>query len=156
MKIYKKIIKKTEPLVKENKTVIISIVVGVIVAVVWAVVHTKYVDYSPINGDFQNYNPVRRLLEGQVPFRDFSVYLGCGQLYFEAFILCIIGNTFKNSLFAMYFLSVFCFWITIIIIVYIVTESKELSIYIEFFAFFKYVSSSIFSEFCCFRFRSRS
>lgn len=37
--------------------------------------------YNITNGDFQNYNPVRRMLAGQVPYRDFTVYLGVGELY---------------------------------------------------------------------------
>lgn len=136
MKKGKEIIKKMESFLKKNKTIQISVLTGIILAVIWAVIHTKYVDYNPINGDFQNYNSVRRLLEGQVPFRDFSVYLGCGQLYLEAFILYIVGNTFKNSLFAMYFLSVICFWITMIILIFIVTESKEQSLYVSNFLLF--------------------
>ena len=39
------------------------------------------IGYEIMNGDFQNYNPVRHLLAGQVPYRDFTVYLGAGELY---------------------------------------------------------------------------
>ena len=39
------------------------------------------IQYEITNGDFQNYNPVRHLLAGQVPYRDFTVYLGAGELY---------------------------------------------------------------------------
>ena len=99
-----------------------------LLGIVWSLINTKYIDYNPINGDFQNYNPVRRLLSGQIPFKDFSVYLGCGQLYLEAFLLSIIGNTFKNSLCSMYFLSVFCFWISIMVVVFLVTKSKFFAI----------------------------
>ena len=38
-------------------------------------------DYFPINGDFQNHNGFRRLLDGQIPFKDFYFYLGLGLLY---------------------------------------------------------------------------
>ena len=37
--------------------------------------------YEIMNGDFQNYNPVRHLLAGQTPYKDFTVYLGAGELY---------------------------------------------------------------------------
>ena len=30
-------------------------------------------DFIPTNGTFQNYNPVRRLLDGQTPYVDFSL-----------------------------------------------------------------------------------
>jgi len=128
MERYKKMLKQAYLLVNQNKIIVVSVLFGIMLAIIWAIINTKYVDYNPINGDFQNYNPVRRLLDGQIPFKDFSVYLGCGQLYLEAFILCIIGNTFKNSLIAMYFLSVFCFWLTIMIVIFIITKSKILSV----------------------------
>jgi hypothetical protein len=35
-------------------------------------------DYNPINGDWQSYNPIRRVLDGQIPFVDFMPYLGLG------------------------------------------------------------------------------
>lgn len=37
-------------------------------------------DFLAINGDFQNYNILRRFLDGQVPYRDFTNYLGMGVL----------------------------------------------------------------------------
>lgn len=58
------------------------------------------VDYYPVNGDFQNYNPVRHLLAGQAPYRDFVVYLGAGELYGVAAVLKLIGDTFEHSILA--------------------------------------------------------
>ena len=31
------------------------------------------IGYEIMNGDFQNYNPVRHLLAGQAPYKDFTV-----------------------------------------------------------------------------------
>lgn len=62
--------------------------------------------YEIMNGDFQNYNPVRHLLAGQVPYRDFTVYLGPGELYSVGALLLVLGNNFGNSVFA----SNFCTW----------------------------------------------
>ena len=50
------------------------------------------IDFYPINGTFQNYNPIRRLLSGQVPFMDFYDYLGLGHLYIGALLTCIFGG----------------------------------------------------------------
>ena len=57
-------------------------------------------EYDITNGDFQNYNPVRRMLAGQIPYRDFTVYLGVGELYSVAAVLLAAGNTFAGSVFA--------------------------------------------------------
>lgn len=67
------------------------------------------IDYDITNGDFQNYNPVRHLLAGQAPYKDFTVYLGAGELYGVAAILLVVGNTFARSMFAAEFLTWFCF-----------------------------------------------
>lgn len=67
------------------------------------------IDYYPVNGDFQNYNPVRHLLAGQVPYRDFTIYLGAGELYSVAGLLLLIGNSFGKSMLASNFLTWFSF-----------------------------------------------
>lgn len=50
-----------------------------------------YADFYPINGTFQNFNPVRRLLNGQIPYSDFTDYLGIGHLYLGSFATIIFG-----------------------------------------------------------------
>ena len=67
------------------------------------------IDYDIMDGDFQNYNPVRHLLAGQAPYADFAVYLGAGELYGVAAVLLLVGNNFANSMFAAEFLTWFCF-----------------------------------------------
>ena len=56
-----------------------------------AIEKSKYINFSPLNGDFQNFNPVRRLLAGQAPFRDFEVYLGMGHLIMGGLFTLIGG-----------------------------------------------------------------
>ena len=72
------------------------------------------IDYDIMNGDFQNYNPVRRLLAGQAPYAQFAAYLGAGELYGVAAILLVVGNTFARSMFAADFLTWFCFELLIL------------------------------------------
>jgi hypothetical protein len=76
-------------------------------------------DFYPINGDFQNYNGFRRLLDGQIPFEDFYFYLGLGPLYINALLIWIIGNDFTNSLFVTNFLTSFMFALSAFIIFYL-------------------------------------
>ena len=65
--------------------------------------------YEIMNGDFQNYNPVRHLLAGQAPYQDFAVYLGAGELYGVGGLLLVLGNNFSNSMFATNFFTWFYF-----------------------------------------------
>lgn len=63
------------------------------------------IDFSPVNGTFQNYNVVRRLLDGQIPFRDFNVYLGVGHLYLGSLITLIFGGNYAGSVMAFGFIT---------------------------------------------------
>lgn len=78
--------------------------------------YSSYADFSPLNGAFQNYNPVRRLLDGQTPFVDFEVYLGLGHLFTGSIVTGILGGTFQASLYAFRILSFLAFEITFYII----------------------------------------
>lgn len=66
-------------------------------------------DFYPTNGTFQNFNPIRRLLDGQTPFLDFSVYLGVGHLYLGGFLTALFGGTYAASLSAFSFLTLLSF-----------------------------------------------
>lgn len=72
------------------------------------------VSYEIMNGDFQNYNPVRHLLAGQAPYKDFAVYLGAGELYSVGSLLLILGNSFGRSVFATNFCTWFYFELLIL------------------------------------------
>lgn len=65
-----------------------------------------YADFYPINGTFQNFNPARRLLSGQIPYRDFQDYLGLGHLYTGTIMTLILGGDYQGSLVAFSFLSI--------------------------------------------------
>lgn len=65
----------------------------------------RYVNFYPINGTFQNFNPIRRLLDGQVPYADFQDYLGLGHLYSGGIFTYIFGSDYRASLIAFTFLS---------------------------------------------------
>ncbi len=62
-------------------------------------------DFAAYNGDFQNYNIFRRLLDGQVQYRDFSNYLGTGFIFvnlplvglFNSFGICVFITHFTTS-----------------------------------------------------------
>lgn len=64
-----------------------------------------YAEFYPINGTFQNYNPVRRLLDGQIAYKDFQDYLGMGHLFVGAAATGLFGGTYRASLMAFSFLS---------------------------------------------------
>ena len=71
-----------------------------------------FADYTPVNGDFQNYNVVRRFLNGQAPYRDFACYLGLGHLWLgsgAAFAFGMAKPVLQSSVMAFDFLSMFAF-----------------------------------------------
>lgn len=68
-----------------------------------------YANFFPINGTFQNFNPARRLLNGQVPYKDFQDYLGMGHLYVRVISAVLFGGTYRSSLMGFSFLTFFGF-----------------------------------------------
>ena len=79
--------------------------VHAIPAAVWA-------DFSAINGDFQNYNVVRRFLDGQTIYTDFAAYLGYGHLLIGSVLTFIFGAgdpTLSSSKMAFCFAAILAF-----------------------------------------------
>ena len=68
----KKIIKT----IKKNYIELLLLLIIIVLIVSSVLVINNSADFIAINGDFQNYNPVRRLLDKQIPYKDFSDYLG--------------------------------------------------------------------------------
>lgn len=56
-----------------------------------------FLDYNPINGDFQTYNPLRRMSAGELPGRDFMPYLGLGTTYVTYIPYLLLGEDFSAS-----------------------------------------------------------
>ena len=89
---------------------------------------TTTINFNPMNGSFQNYNPVRRLLEGQLVFIDFYDYLGLGHLYLGSLITYLLGGNFGSSLIAFNFLSLIRFILIIYILGYAILNNKTITI----------------------------
>lgn len=77
----------------------------IVICVIHSISAGHYANYYPINGTFQNFNPVRRFLSGQIPYRDFQDYLGMGHLYIGSFFTALYGGDYQGSLQAFSFLT---------------------------------------------------
>ncbi len=107
---------------------LILMVLMILICALHARAQAQYVNFFPINGTFQNYNPVRRLLDGQIPFRDFQDYLGVGHLYLGSFITWLFGGSYRDSLFAFAFLSLFVLGMILAVAGRAVCKKKEYAI----------------------------
>ena len=93
--------------IKKNTWIfIIEIVLILLICALHAVKSAHYSNFYPINGTFQNYNPVRRFMNGQIPYKDFQDYLGLGHLYTGTLFTFVFGGTYRNSLAAFTFLTI--------------------------------------------------
>ena len=86
---------------------IIFFLLILILCLVHAKVSVHNADFGPLNGTFQDFNPIRRFLSGQVPYRDFSDYLGLGHLYIGTITTLLFGKSFVASKTAFVFLAFF-------------------------------------------------
>ncbi len=88
----------------------ISLFLGImILCIIHAVTSVHNADFGPLNGTFQDFNPIRRFLAGQIPYKDFSDYLGLGHLYLGTVSTIFFGRTFFASRIAFVFLALFSF-----------------------------------------------
>ena len=90
---------------KESLIFILEVLLMLAICFLHSLSAGHYVDFWPINGTFQNFNPVRRFLSGQIPYRDFQDYLGLGHLYAGTIMTLIFGGDYQGSLVAFTFLS---------------------------------------------------
>lgn len=74
----------------------------IITATVFALYRCINGDFAAYNGDFQNYNIFRRLLDGQVQYRDFTNYLGTGFVLVNLPFVCVF-RSFGESVFITHF-----------------------------------------------------
>ena len=115
---------------KEKLEIVFLLLLLFILALIVGINRIKNSDFSPTNGDFQNYNPVNRLLNGQIPYKDFAVYLGTGHLFLISVALMFIGNTFTKSLFVTNVLTFLCFELFSFVMSFLILKDKKKSLYL--------------------------
>ena len=92
--------------------------------------HNLYnANFIPMDGTYQNYNPWRRVMAGEVPFRDFVSLYGLGQIYTGAFLTFLFGGSYAASMVVADFLSLFCAALLLFSIKYMISRSPLKSIY---------------------------
>lgn len=89
-----------------SKKIYLLVIALIVICYLYSLSAGHYVDFVPINGTFQNFNPIRRFLAGQVPYMHFVDYLGLGHLYFGSIFTFLFGGNYQASLVAFTFISV--------------------------------------------------
>lgn len=72
---------------------------------------SQLLDYSPVNGDFQTYNPLRRMAAGEDAGKDFQPYMGLGITYITYVPFKLMGETFAASKFSAQLMHMWLFGI---------------------------------------------
>lgn len=81
-------------------------------------------DFVAYNGDFQNYNVFRRLLDKQIPYKDFTNYLGNGMILVN-FPLLWIFRSFGAAVFVTNFTSSILYSLIICVSFYTITHQRK-------------------------------
>lgn len=101
---------KTLQLLSNRKTYFLfALLITLLISIIYSLESKYNIDYNPINGTFQNYNPIRRLYLGQIPIKDFSDYLGLGHLFLGYIITIVFGGKYADSIFAFSFITILAF-----------------------------------------------
>lgn len=117
---------------KKKNLFLLLLIIGLLIF--YNFVIFRYADFVAINGDFQNYNPIRRLLDGQIPYKTFTDYLGLGHLFLGSFFTFIFGNTLLGSMKAFGVLSSISFILCCYIISNAIFQDKTKSLYLTLLA----------------------
>jgi hypothetical protein len=83
---------------------------SVLMCIVHALSAGIWADFLAFNCDFQNYNVIRRFLDGQTAYADFGVYLGYGHILLGGILTWAFGAgcpDFMSSKMAFQFLPIF-------------------------------------------------
>lgn len=91
---------KCHSALRDNWLIIANLIILLLMAIFHAMEAGHYVNFIPINGTFQDYNPIRRFLNGQIPYKDFQDYLGLGHLYLGTIFTKLLGGDYRASLIA--------------------------------------------------------
>lgn len=109
--------------IRKNKEIYIFLLFSFLTAFVFAVNRMLNADFVPYNGDFQNYNIFRRLLAGQLQYKDFVNYLGVGAVAVNLPFVAIF-NSFGNSVFITNFTTSLLFSLMIFVACYVISKNK--------------------------------
>lgn len=128
--------KREVEFIKRNKKkieIIIIVIILIMCAIIVGLNRIKTSNFNPINGDFQNYNPVRRFLNGEIPYKDFAVYLGTGHLFVLSTIQLLVGNNYTLSLFVSNMVTMLLFELTVFTVSFLMLKDKKKALYMTLF-----------------------
>jgi hypothetical protein len=118
---------KIKSLWQSDKTFFYIYVLCVIAISVYLGLYRIYLsDYSTVNGDFQNYNIIRRILDGQIPYTEFTNYLGMGIVLINTPFIAL-HNVFTTSLFVTNVTTALCFLLAVTFLLFLITGNKYYS-----------------------------
>lgn len=118
---------------KDTTIILLFLFCSVACAAAFGLKRIFTVDFFAINGDFQNYNVFRRLLDGQLPYTDFANYLGMGVLLLNLPFL-LFSNSFASSLFITNFSTCLIYIWMVTLVVYLITKHKPFAFLMGSFA----------------------
>ncbi|MBQ7902350.1 MAG: hypothetical protein IJ362_01315 [Oscillospiraceae bacterium] len=112
--------------ITDKYSVVFFIFAAIVVAANYGAERIFDVNFVCTNGDYQNYNVLRRVVEGQVPYRDFASYLGMGLILMCKPFLSV-HNSFAASLFITNAVILFAFIVFVTVVFYLITGNKNVS-----------------------------
>lgn len=108
---------------KIKKEDISFVIFCICTGLIFALYRTLAGDFVSYNGDFQNYNIFRRILDGQTQYSEFTNYLGNGFVIVNIIFLYFFRN-FGDSVFITNFTTSIMYSLILYISIYLVTKNK--------------------------------
>lgn len=112
----KKIVSFFEKRTKDTWGTVLQVIFLLLICILFSLQSGHYANFFPINGTFQDFNPVRRMMAGQIPYKDFQDYLGMGHMYVGTLATILFGGTYQASIMAFTFLTMLSFVLISVVI----------------------------------------
>ena len=116
---------------KDNERCIFVLqsILTLLMLILHSISSSQYIDFIPINGTFQNFNPIRRLISaGEVPYKDFVDYLGLGHLFSGSLFTWIFGGDYQASYIAFILLSILSFSLLVFMLGNSILNNKNVAL----------------------------
>ena len=130
------LLNKFSNLFKNKRLTLVALLSSILLIIIYSLQYKLNLEFYPLNGAFQTFNPLRRIFDGEMPGRDFNPYLGLGTTYFTALITYIFGGNFAALQFSIHFIHLFLHLIALITLFFLLGFTLNRSTIASTFIFF--------------------
>jgi hypothetical protein len=132
--------------IKKSNKIYILLLILLTYVLINSLSHINYLTFDVLNGDFQNYNTLKRLFDGDFIGKDFNSYLGTSNVFFlYIFYLINAEDGFVWSIFISFFVTQIIFISMCLIVFHLYRIKFKVALILSFIFYYISVNFSVYS-----------